>query len=191
MQWVYALFLGLIALGFHITSILLPAAFFLCFISKTIRSSSWYFLLLGFLVYFFRVPIMEPVTIKLTNIMGGHYHSYTRVLVTNQNSSGLAFWYAQFLVCILIFARYFGTVNVDKLPRIYSLLLSVCVFGCGLIFWLYETVIIGSRLSDVLLILLVPLLGIMMTQLKFSSRVLFIVFLSLFFGARFFQLFVR
>jgi hypothetical protein len=70
-QWVNALLSALTAIGFQITSILLPATFLVCYFSKTARNVAWYVLLLGFLVYLLRVPIMQPITMKLTHFMGG------------------------------------------------------------------------------------------------------------------------
>jgi glycosyltransferase involved in cell wall biosynthesis len=85
----------------------------------------------------------------------------------------------------LIFANFYGEFYKDQLPKNYPVLLSVCVYGCALIFLFYETTAIAFRLSDVLLILLVPLLGTIISQLKSQYQVLSVCLLGLFFGEDF------
>lgn len=189
-KWLYALLLSLAAVGFHISSILLPIVFAACFYSNTVKKYSWLFLLLGILSFQLKISIINILTSSIMNLFGGRYTDYTELLVKEQNSSGLAFIYATLLSTLLIFLYYWGKANSKILPKSYSALLSTCVYGCGLLFWFYETVAVASRLSDVLLILIVPLLAIVISNLRFVFQCLATILLCGFFSVRILQLFV-
>lgn len=189
-KWFYALLLCLIALGFHVTSVLLPIVFTACYYSKIIRRLSNLFLLVGFLIFLLKISIIGRFVYPLAEFFGGRYLSYTTTLVTKQNTSGLAFVYASLISILLIVLHFWGKCNSRVLPKAYSALLATCAYGCGLMFWLYETVAVASRLSDVLVILIVPLLAIVISNLGVNFRYLVITFLCVVFSARFVQLFV-
>lgn len=189
-KWIYALLLCLFAAGFHITSLLLPIVFAACFYSRAICKFSWYFFLLGILIYFLKIPIMAIAAQKVALLLGGRYIYYTEVFINEQNTSGLAFVYAALLGILLVVVYYWGKTHSKMLPKSFPAMLSTCIYGCGLMFWFYETVALASRLSDVLVILIVPLLAIVIANINFIYRSLSIILLGIFFTARIFQLFI-
>lgn len=189
-KWIYALLLCLIAFGFHISSLLLPIVFSTCFYSKTMGKISWFFLFSSAVIYFLKIPIMEIATQQVSLLLGGRYIYYTNVMPNEQNTSGLAFVYATLLGIVLVTIYHWGKANTESLPKAYLAMLSTCVYGCGLMFLLYETVAIASRLSDVLVILIVPLLAVVISNTKYIYTSLSLMFLGVFFSARLFQLFI-
>ncbi len=189
-RWSYAILLCILGIGFHKTSVLLPVVFGACYHSKAINKFSWFFLFLGLLIFSLKIPIIDKVIAPVINFFGGRYFFYISSLMEQQNSSGLFFVYAFLLGALLIFLYFWGRANSKRLPEIYWVLLSTCVYGCGLLFWLYETVAIASRLSDVIVVLIVPLLAIVITKVKLLLRFLIFMLLGGFFSARVYQLFI-
>ncbi|MDP2071934.1 EpsG family protein [Methylotenera sp.] len=189
-RWAYAILLCVLAIGFHVTSVLLPLVFAACYYSKAICKFSWFFLLLGFLFFSLKLSTIGLVVVPVINLFGGRYTYYVNSFIEEQNTSGLFLVYALLLGALLIFLYFWGRVNSKRLPEIYWVLLSACVYGCSLLFLLYETVAVASRLSDVLVILIVPLLAIVISKLSVTFRHFGFILLGGFFSARIYQLFV-
>jgi EpsG family len=189
-NWTLAVLLGVFSIGFHITAILLPIVFAICYHFQIIRKFSWIFLVVGVFIYLLKIPIMGFATMQITNLLGGRYLEYTGGITENQNTSGLAFVYASLLTCTLIVIHYWGRFKLKTLPSAYPAMLATSVYGCATLFWLYETVAVASRLSDVFLILIIPLLGTIIGRLGLPFRGVALMLLSVLFGLKLFQLFL-
>jgi hypothetical protein len=187
-QWFVAFVLCCMAFGFHITSPLLPIAFAACYYYKSVRKLSWYFLATGVVLYVFNISILQLIN-QLTDVVGGRYVSYSDSLLDDQNSSGLAFVYAFLLCGLLAFINFWGRHKLKNLPATSPALLATSVYGCALLFWLHETTAIASRLSDVLVICIVPLLAMVIARVSFVFQLLSVLLLCSFFGLRLMQLF--
>lgn len=188
-QWFRAGLLVCIAVGFHITSPLLPLVFTACYYYRGARVAAWYVLFIGFVCYLLNISLIRILTGQLTAILGGRYLIYSDSLLDEQNTSGLANVYAVLLSLLLIFLHYWAKRHSYVLPKAYQALLSTSVFGAAILFWLYETTAVASRLSDVLAITTVPLLAIMIARVRFPFRLLSVLLLGGFFYLRLFQLF--
>lgn len=188
-QWFLAGFLACVAVGFHITSPLLPIVFTLCFYSRKIRQLSWWFLAAGMLVYLGRISVIEIVTGQFAALLGGRYTMYADSLLEDQNTTGLVFVYAFLLAALLVFLALWGRNKLQFLPKTYSALLATSVYGCAILFWLHETTAAASRMSDVLAITAVPLLAIVIAQVSLPFRLISVILLGSFFYLRLFQLF--
>jgi hypothetical protein len=188
-QWLGALVLCCVAFGFHITAPLLPIAFTACYYYKNVRKLSWYLLALGVAVYALNISILQIVN-QLTGVMGGRYISYSESVLDDQNSTGLVFVYAFLLCALLVFINYWGLGKLKNLPTAYPALLATSVYGCALLFWLHETTAISSRLSDVLVICIVPLLAMVIARVSLAFQFLSLLLFFAFFGLRLMQLFL-
>jgi hypothetical protein len=188
-RWAYAILLCIMAIGFHITSVLLPLVFGFCCHNKTINKFSWLLLFLGVLIFLLKISIMDMVVVPVIMLLDGRYLAYISLLIEEQNSSGLFLVYASLLASLLIYLYFWGRLNSKRLPDVYWVLLSTCVYGCSLLFLFYETVAVASRLSDVLVILIIPLIAIVITKLQLTSRCIVFMLLGGFFSARIYQLY--
>lgn len=189
-RFAYAAFFGMISVGFHITAILLPIAFYICYSFQAARKFSWIFLIIGVLVYLLKIPIMDFATAQVASLLGGRYLEYTGGKTDDQNTSGLAFVYASALSCTLILIYYWGRFKLNTLPKTYPVMLSISVYGCAIMFWLYETVAVASRLSDVYIILIIPVLGVTISRQQTIFRIVSVMLLSVLFGLKLLQLFL-
>ena len=189
-QWKRSILLGVLTFGFHISAVLLPLVFFCCYYSEKFRKLSWLFFITGFFVYLLNIPINELLTTQITFLLGGRYIGYTSDIINEQNTSGLAFVYGLLFSILLLYIHYLGKFKFKKLPKIFHPLLAVNIIGCGILFWLYETVAVASRLSDVLMILIIPLLGVVIRRLPLLFRGFSVILLSMFFYIRLLQLFL-
>lgn len=189
-EWVYTTLLIVLAFGFHITAVMLPLVFGVCIYSGKVRKFSWWFLILGFFVYLLNIPVMSLLTSQAAFFLGGRYLEYTGDLINDQNTSGLVFVYAILLAILLMVAHYWARFKIEALPSSSPILLATSIYGCGMLFWLYETVAVASRLSDVLLIAFIPLLGIIISRISFIYRIASIFLLSILFYMRLLQLFL-
>lgn len=187
-QWFLALVWCCMAFGFHITSPLLPIVFAACYYYKNARKLSWYFLATGMVLYAFNISILQLIN-QLTDVVGGRYVSYSESLLDDQNSSGLAFVYAFLLGALLVFIIFWGRDKLKNLPAAYPALLASSVYGCALLFWLHETTAIASRLSDVLVITVVPLLAMVIARVSVVFQFTSVLLLIGFFALRLMQLF--
>lgn len=188
-QWYRALIFSVIAMGFHITSPLLPVVFTACYLSKKVRAWAWYVLIVGSVLYLLNISIIQILTSQLTAILGGRYLIYSDALLDDQNTSGLANVYATLLSILLAFLHLWSKNHIKALPQAYQALMSTSVFGAAVLFWLYETTAVASRLSDVLAITVVPLLAIVISRVSIPFRLVSVILLGGFFYLRLFQLF--
>lgn len=189
-QWIRAGLLVCIAVGFHITSPLLPIVFTACYYYRRVRVWSWYILLFGFVCYLLNISVIRILTGQLTAILGGRYLMYSESLLDEQNTSGLANVYAVLLSLLLVFLHFWAKQRYSYvLPKAYAALLSTSVFGAAILFWLYETTAVASRMSDVLAITVVPLIAIVIARVSLPFRLVSVILLSGFFYLRMFQLF--
>ena len=189
-KWLYAFLALLAGVGFHITSLILPVVFAACFLNKIVRNLSWLFLLVGVIIFQFKVSVKYLLIDPVLYFFGGRYIDYGAILIESQNSSGFIFVYAAGIGALLSYLAIWGRYNSKKLPKLYSVLLACCVYSCGLIFFFYEAVAFASRLSDILLILIVPLLAITIGNFKIVLQLAYLLILPLVFVVRVFQLFV-
>jgi EpsG family len=188
-QWLRASLLICIAMGFHITSPLLPLVFTTCYYYRGARVGAWYVLFIGFFCYVLNISLIRILTGQLTAILGGRYLIYSDSLLDEQNTTGLANVYAVLLSLLLVFLHLWAKRHSYVLPKAYQALLSTSVFGAAILFWLYETTAVASRLSDVLAITVVPLLAIVIARVSLSFQLASVVLLGGFFYMRLFQLF--
>jgi EpsG family len=188
-QWYLTIFLTCIAVGFHITSPLLPIVFTLCYYFKNIRNLAWWFLGLGMLIYAAHISVIEIVTGQFAALLGGRYTIYADSLLDDQNTSGLVFVYAFLLAALLVFLAAWGRNKLHVLPKTYPAMLATSVYGCAVLFWLHETTAAASRMSDVLAITVVPLLAIVIARVSLPFQLASVVLLGGFFYMRLFQLF--
>lgn len=189
-KWLYAFLTFLVGVGFHITSLVLPIVFAACFVNKTVKNLSWLFLLVGIIIFQIKVSVKNLLIDPVLYFFGGRYIDYGATLVENQNSSGFIFIYAAALGTLLSCIAIWGRISSRTIPDLYSVYLACCVYGCGLIFVCYEAVAFASRLSDVLTILIVPLLAIVISNFKIVFQLTYLLILPVVFVARVFQLFV-
>lgn len=189
-RYVLALLCCCISAGFHITAPLLTAVFGLCLLSLLFQKSAIVFCVAGVAFFLFKISIILPLVSSATLLLGGHYTSYTSKLIEQgQNKSGLAFVYAFCVLGVLISLKLWARTNPDKLPSAFNPLLATSIYGVGLIFWLYETIAIGSRLSDVLLITIIPVIAVFIVNASLFYKTATYSVLALFFAARVYQLF--
>lgn len=189
-KYYLALFLACISVGFHITAPLLTFIFFLCFSNSLFQRIAIIFSTIGAALFLLKASIIFPLMSSTMLLLGGRYIDYTNKLIAQgQNKSGLVFVYAFFVLGILILLKIWAQKNITKLPPSFNALLATSIYGIGVIFWLYETVAIGSRLSDVLLITIVPVIAIFIANTSFFYKTAAYSALGLFFLARIYQLF--
>lgn len=189
-KWIVAVILCIISFGFHITSIVLPFIFFLCYKSVRVRKMSWIFLSAGILLYISKISLAETIISTIADLLGGRYLDYVAdTRLEEQNSSGLAFIYAFALFGVLIFLYYWAKFNPTKKNDSFDVCLAVCIYGNAILFWLFSTVAVAARLSDVLTIMIIPLLGTAIGSSKYTIKFLYIITLGAFTLMRMNQLF--
>jgi hypothetical protein len=189
-RYALALLFCCVSAGFHITAPLLTVVFGLCLLSLSFQKSAPVFCVAGATCFLLKISIALPLISSFTGLLGGHYTSYTSKLIDQgQNKSGLAFVYAFCVLGLLISLKLWARKNPDDLSSTFNPLLATSIYGVGLIFWLYETVAIGSRLSDVLLITIVPVIAVFIANANLFCKTLSYAALALFFAARVYQLF--
>jgi len=146
--------------------------------------------MIGVTTFALKLSIIFPIISSGMMLLGGRYIDYTnRLIHQGQNKSGLAFIYAFGVLIILVALKFWAHRNPNKLPPAFHPLLATSIYGVGIIFWFYETVAIGSRLSDVLLITIVPVISIFIANTSLLYKTLVYFCLVLFFLARVYQLF--
>ncbi len=178
----------LLAIGFHISIIILPLIFFICSKYKAIVKIAPLFFLICFLFYLFDISILNFLTHSIVDYMGGKYIDYTTVFLDNQqNTSGLAFYYYLFLLALI----FYMDLSVSRLSNfnLYALIKSINIYGLGLMFLFYETVAIASRLADVVLIFMIPLFCMFFTVAEKIHRIIITIILICVFVLRLNQLF--
>lgn len=189
-RWILAVIMCFIAAGFHITSPLLPLIYLGCTLSPKVRNFSLILLLFSIYMYTYNISVISQIASPVTNFFGGRYTDYTNLLLEQgQNTTGLAFVYAFSLAGLIIFLKFWGYYNLNKIPNTFAPLLATSTYGTALFFFLHETIAIASRLSDILVITIVPLIGIFVGTLKPIYKLIFFVFLLLAFIVRLYQLF--
>lgn len=170
--------LSLISVGFHVTSILLPLVFYFNYHSKFIRKFSWFFFMLGILFYCTKISLINYLVTPYLEFFDDKYLNYTdSSRLMNQNSSGLAFYYAFSLAILIIFLNYIKKFYLFTNNILMEVNIAVCTYGIGIIFWMYETVSVGMRLSDILVIFLVPILASMINQSQYLMQFMAIIML--------------
>jgi hypothetical protein len=189
-KWMMALILCIASFGFHITSLLLPLVFFVCYKNRRIQKLSWLFLFSGILAFLTNLSIVDNVVLPVAGLLGGRYLDYiSSARLETQNSSGLAFVYAFVLCSVVVFLYYWAKFNPSRRTYLFNTCLSVCVYGNGLLFWLYTTVAVAARLSDILTILIIPLLATAISTSQRAFQCIAILILGLFVLMRMQQLY--
>lgn len=169
-NWGWAVLLCIASFGFHITSLLLPLVFFTCYKYHRIQKMSWFFLWSGVLAFMAKISVIDIVVTPVVSLVGGRYLDYVSSgRLETQNSSGLAFVYAFLLCSVLVFLHFWAKMNPRRKTPLFDTCLAVCVYGNGLLFWLFTVVAVAARLCDILTILIIPLLG---TAIGSSQRIL-------------------
>lgn len=189
-KWGWAVLLCIASFGFHITSLLLPLVFFASYSYHRIQKLSWIFLWSGVLVFIAKISIIDIIVTPVVGLLGGRYLDYiSNNRLETQNSSGLAFIYAFLLCSILVFLHYWAKMNPSRKTPLFNTCLAVCVYGNGLLFWLFTVVAVAARLCDILTILIIPLLGTAIGSSQRTFRYLSIFILGLFTVMRIQQLY--
>ncbi len=181
------------SVGFHLSAALLPFVFYCCFFSLFIQRLSWFFLGASVFAYIKSFDAIEAITTLFSYILpslDARYLLYTDdSFRINQNSSGLFIAYGFILSFLLIFLHYWFKKHIGLQTRLLKVCLAVCVFGDGLLFFLRDFVVVASRLSDVLTILIIPLIATVIRASCIQVRLLSIAALASFFLIRGYQLF--
>ena len=180
-KWGLAILLCIASFGFHITSLLLPLVFFACYNHHRIQRFSWVFLWSGVLVFIAKISIIDIIVTPVVSVLGGRYLDYiSNSRLETQNSSGLAFIYAFALCSVLVFLYCWAKANPNRKTPLFNTCLAVCIYGNGLLFWLFTVVAVAARLCDILTILIIPLLGTAIGSSQRTFRYLSVLILGFF-----------
>lgn len=188
-QWYVAILTMVLAAGFHLTAVLLPIVFFCCFQYLIFVRAAWFFWAVTVALYLSNVSIFGSLG-KVLILLGGRYLDYGSAdLLQNQNSTGLAFVYALVVAGILfIVGRGANALSRDE-AQISNACVAAAIYGNSLIFLMHEIIVIGIRLSDVLLVLALPVMGSVVSRWNYFQRVIVVYGVTLFSVARLWYLF--
>lgn len=196
-KWITTILLCVIGMGFHITSIILPFVFFICYKSRAARTASWVVLFSGIFSFFAKLSIVNIIILPILSLLGGRYLEYAdfSLLETQKTSGAYGLGVALFLI-ILYYVIILksksnddGDILIKENHHILITCLSVCVFGDAMLFWLFDTVAVASRLAELLTLPIIPLLVVVISSNQIKIQYLSIFVLILFFCMRFYLLF--
>lgn len=154
-RWFLGGFWSLIAAGFHVSVIVLPL-FFACayvFLVKNKRLSVKILPIFFGVIYFLYLNVVE----KLINIIDSRYFDYFgEDRLSTQNSSGLFYVYTIGLMGVVLCLSNYIKRDAPKEILVSNFLMYVSV---AMLCAFYQYVSMASRLSDVLLIMIIPLMN--------------------------------
>ena len=188
-----SLLMVILGAGFHSMSVLLPVVFCLSWSSIKIRKFSWFFLFAG-IAFFLNGQLFGVYTITELldlGLLDEHYRGYIEhSRLQTQDSSGLMIPYAFALTCVLIIICMWLKRNKQYSTALLECCLAVCVFGNGILFLMYDAVAFASRISDVLIILIIPLISVIANRVSFLYQLIIVLAFVMIFCARYYQLYL-
>jgi hypothetical protein len=166
---------------FHNTSFILPCLFFLCVRYSIISVAAWPLLLIGVVVNIFYQLSFDFVF----ELLPEHYMDYLYLASsTEQNSSNKFYKYAYSLLSVLMLLYFWRKTYPTKGEPVLDPCLTCSIYGCAMLFWLSGTIAVASRISDILTILIVPVLAAAISSFGQFVRYLSLLAMGFLFAIR-------
>lgn len=180
-KWFFGGFLTLIAAGFHISVIFLPLSFLISYIFiKHYKIYGLKILLMFCGVAFLLIYFAIENVINIVDVRYFDYFSEDRLSI--QNSSGLFYFYAIGLTLMAYWVSHQLNKNAPYEVQVSNFLMYISV---AILYVLHQYVSMASRLSDVFLVMVIPLVNqIIREKRKISSILIVYLFAFIIFIGR-------